>query len=782
MELSGRACHGSGLMTAEPARRYTAAHWGIYEVERPADGPPTLRPYRHDPDPNPIGLDMLDDSVTRLRVLRPSVRKGWLDGGPGHRTDARGQDPFVEVDWPTATALVAGEVERVRRDHGNDAIFGGSYGWSSAGRFHHAQSQLHRFLNTAGGYVRSVDSYSLGAGRAVMPHIVMPMDELNASHTSWDVLAAHTELFVAFGGVKTTNAQVSSGGAGEHRARDGLRRMAAAGTRFVNIGPVADNLQTGGPVEWIPTRPNTDTALMLGLAYAVLRDNRFDRSFVDRCCTGFDRFLPYLTGAADGVPKDPDWASAITGVPAKQIATLARDMLRARTLVNCAWSLQRAAHGEQPFWMTVTLAAMLGQVGLPGGGFGIGYGPMNGQGSAHAKFGGPTLPQGRNAVRAFIPVARIADMLLQPGTPFTYDGATYPYPAIKLVYWAGGNPFHHHQDLNRLRRAWQRPDTIVAHEQYWTAAAKHADIVLPATTTLERNDIGFATREGHVVAMRRAMSPPGEARDDYAILSDLAAAMGLAEPFTEGLDEEGWLRRLYGESAVRARAVGITLPAFDAFWEQGLVDLSAHDAPVTMLEAFRRDPEAHPLATPSGRIEIFSERVAGYDLPDCPGYPVWREPFEWLAPDGRGGDRLHLLSDQPARRLHSQLDPTPYSRAGKVAGREPVYLHPADAAARGIGDGDVVELFNERGRCLAGAILSADIMPGVARLATGAWFDPDADVERHGNPNVLTLDRGASGFSQGCAAQTCLVQARPFEGAAPAVRAFELPAFSAQEP
>jgi biotin/methionine sulfoxide reductase len=136
---------------------------------------------------------------------------------------------------------------------------------------------------------------------------------------------------------------------------------------------------------------------------------------------------------------------------------------------------------------------------------------------------------------------------------------------------------------------------------------------------------------------------------------------------------------------------------------------------------------------------------------------------------------FHLLSDQPIRRLHSQLDHSPYSRAGKIEGREPVYLNRQDAAARGIGDGDVVELFNDRGRCLAGVILSDEIMSGVARLSTGAWFDPGDGVEKHGNPNTLTLDRGASSFSQGCTAQTCLVDIRRHDGDLPPITAFDLP-------
>jgi biotin/methionine sulfoxide reductase len=322
--------------------------------------------------------------------------------------------------------------------------------------------------------------------------------------------------------------------------------------------------------------------------------------------------------------------------------------------------------------MRVTLAAMIGQIGLPGGGYGLGYGAMNVMGSAHRRIPGPVFPQGANQVKDFIPVARIADLLLCPGEPFSYQGVTRSYPDIRLVYWAGGNPFHHHQDLRRLDRAWRKPETVVVHEQYWTPAAKRADIVLPATTSLERDDIGFATREGLYIAMKQAEKAYGKARDDHAILAAIAAHLGVASAFTEDLTVSQWLARMYGENVDRVRPFGIELPPFDVFWEQGIVDLSPHDRAHVMHEEFRRDPDANRLRTPSGKIEIYSERIAGFELADCPGHPVWLEPFEWLGHESAKRFPLHLLSDQPARRLHSQLDHSPYSRAGKVSGREPI--------------------------------------------------------------------------------------------------------------
>jgi biotin/methionine sulfoxide reductase len=768
-------------------RLLTSMHWGVYEIEPGQGGLPALKPFREDPDPNPIGLHILSEDVRRLRVARPAVRKSYLEQGPGKRTELRGVEPFVEVEWGRALDLAAAELARVKKEHGNAAIFGGSYGWASAGRFHHAQSQIHRFLNCHGGYVRHMDSYSLAAARVVMPHIVASMDELMGLHTDWGVLEKETKLFVTFGGVPGKNAQIHQGGTSEHRVGPALAGMAKAGVRFVNVSPVRDDLATGKEFEWIAIRPNTDTAMILALCHTLYSEGLHAPEFLARYCVGFDRFVPYLTGASDGIAKDAAWAEAITGVPADRIAKLARDMAATRTMLNMSWSLQRSHHGEQPFWAHVTLAAMLGQIGLPGGGFGVGYGAVNQMGSGHPRFSGPTLPQGSNAVKDFIPVARIADMLLSPGTPFDYNGKRQAYPDIRLIYWAGGNPFHHHQDLGRLIKAWQKPETIIVNEQYWTAAARRADIVLPVTTTLERDDIGYANREKHMIAMRQAMPPEGEARDDHWIFAELGKRLGIERSFTEGLSPRQWLARIYEESRGRAKAAGVELPTFEAFWQQGLVEIAGDGKPVVMLDAFRADPGKSPLKTPSGRIEIFSERIASFAYDDCPGHTTWLEPAEWLGSDKTARFPLHLLSDQPARKLHSQLDASPHCQAEKIAGRQPVTMHPEDALARGVAHGDVVRLYNDRGACLAGASLSEDIRPGVVRLSTGAWYDPadpavSGSLEKHGNPNALTRDVGASSLSQGCAAQTCLVEIERYTGELPEVTVHRRPKIIERRP
>ncbi len=223
------------------------------------------------------------------------------------------------------------------------------------------------------------------------------------------------------------------------------------------------------------------------------------------------------------------------------------------------------------------------------------------------------------------------------------------------------------------------------------------------------------------------------------------------------------------------------MPSFDAFWETGYVEFPVPDDPPVLFAAYRADPQAHPLRTPSGRIEIFSETIAAFGYDDCPGHPVWLEPAEWLGSGQAQVYPLHLLSNQPQARLHSQLDCGEVSRSAKVAQREPVWINTDDAAARGITSGDVVRVYNDRGACLAGAVVTDAIRPGVVQLATGAWFDPldpaeIGSLDKHGNPNVLTLDKGTSKLAQCCIAQTALVEVERFDGEVPQITVFAPPA------
>jgi biotin/methionine sulfoxide reductase len=718
-----------------------SAHWGAFSA-RWNGATLDIKPYEEDPAPSSILQNFTTAMRHKARILRPMVRKAWLDRSV--RSERTFDQKFVACPWDEVLDLLANELSRIRTEHGAAAVFGGSYGWSSAGRFHHAQSQVHRFLNMAfGGYIRSVNSYSAGASAVILPHVIGGYEDVSRRNVTWDQVAEHSDTVLAFGGMALKNSDVASGGISRHIERGAMQKAARRGAIFYGITPLRDDMPEEAGARWLPIKVGTDVALMLGLAHTLLVEKLWDSAFVARYCTGFDIFERYLRG---------------------------------RTLITVSHSLQRAQYGEQPVWMGAVLAAMLGQIGLPGGGYNYALGALGHTGRRFNAVPIPTLSQGKNGTTDFIPVARVADMLLHPGEAFEYNGRSMRYPDIKLVYWAGGNPFHHHQDINRLRRAFNVPQTIVVHESAWTPMAKFADIVLPATMTLERDDIGAAATDPRLVAMRKAVDPIGEARDDFDIFAALSQRLGVEQAFTEGRNSRQWLAHIYEPTRRALADAGWDAPDFDEFWRRGELTLPSAPDDGGFLRAFRNDPLNKRLPTPSGKIEIYSKTIAGFGYDDCPPHPAWLPSTE--PPDSR--HPLTLIANQPSTRLHSQLDFGAYSQSRKIAGREAIRLNPTDAARRGIADGDIVRLFNDRGACLAAAAVTDDVMPGVVQLSTGAWYDPQAGVADdplcvHGNPNVLTRDIGTSRLAQGCCGQVTVVECEKFSGALPDIRAFDPP-------
>ncbi|MFJ4285510.1 molybdopterin-dependent oxidoreductase [Paenarthrobacter nicotinovorans] len=735
-----------------------------------------------DHDPSPIGKNYRGLLRHKSRILRPAIRRGWLDGRPG----TRGADEFVEVNWDDAIGLIAGELERVRTHYGNEAIFGGSYGWGSAGRFHHAQSQVHRFLNTIGGFTRSCNTYSNAADEVILPYLVGDRDEFLRSVPGWAEIAEHTEEIIAFGGLPERSPQVNPGGVGVHINVAGQVEAAKAGVHFTVVSPVRTDTSDGLCAGWIPVRPNTDVALMLALGHTILIHGMADLDFLTRCCVGWEVVERELLGSFDGQPKDAAWASAITGVPADRIIELATLIATRRTLITVSWSLQRQHHGEQAYWAAIMLAAMSGSMGRPGGGFGPGYSSMHNAYVMDRMSPAAAFPQGVNPVAPYIPVARISDLLLNPGAYFNYNGKRDVYPDIRLIYWVGGNPFHHHQDLNRLRRAWQKPDTIIVHEPYWNAHAKYADIVMPVATSLEREDFTIGRGDNWVSWMDKVADAPPGVTTDYEIFTATAERMGCREEFTEGRTAQQWVAELWDRSMIKARSFGFALPELSDFRERGKVELPMPRNTPTAFSGLRADPATYPLATPSGKIELYSASIAAFKYGDCPGWPQWMAPAEWLGSPLAQRFPLHLISCQPDGKLHSQLDHGEVSTSYKDAGRTRLRLNPVVATARGISDGDIVRVFNDRGTCLASARIDDGVTANVVVLPTGSWYDPlnpedPLTLEKHGNPNVLTMDIGASQLSQGPSAHTCLVEVERFSSEAPPVTAFDPPRFALRD-
>lgn len=685
------------------------------------------------------------------RVSQPHVREGWLRDRTRADGTVRGRDAMIPISWDQALHLVAEEVLRVRDDFGHRSIFAGSYGWSSAGRFHHARSQVRRFFGTFGGFTDQVGNYSWGAAQIILQHVLGGHEAVSGAATSWDSITGNTDTLVAFGGLNPKNWRVTSGGAGFHHMPQHVDEAHRNGTKFIVISPVADDIPPGSEADWIAPRPGTDTAIMLGLCHEMLRRGRADRDFLDRFCSGSETLISYLDGENDGLEKTLDWAADIADVPVETLNGLADRIETGRVMLTASWSLQRAHHGEQTHWALIALAALLGQIGLPGGGFTFGYGSLNAVGQGARKGLVPGLPIPDNPAGMAIPVARLADMLETPSKTIAFNGGHVTFPDAKLIYWAGGNPFHHAQDLFRLERLWARPETIIVHEQFWTATAKRADLVLPATTSLERSDIGGSSRDPHVFFMPKLIDPVGQARSDFDIFADLAELVNTGAAYTEGHDEDAWLRHLWRGTEERASAQGIVAPDFDTLKRENVWRVPPPEAPEIYLSTFRQDPTGNPLRTESGKIVLGSGRIASFGYDDVPGYPAWMTPAEWLgnAPDGL----LALLTRQPEKFLHSQLGQT------SLAETPTVYVHPSEMAKRLLAEDDLVMVSSPRGACLARIRGADNCRCGVAIMETGPWFEGGtSDIDRGGNPNSVTLDIATSTLAQATAAQTCLVR------------------------
>ncbi|MFZ7165605.1 trimethylamine-N-oxide reductase TorA [Avibacterium avium] len=786
----------SKAVAAEQSTVVTAAHWGplgvvVEDGKVVKSGPAIPAPLT-----NELQSVVADQLYSETRVKYPMVRKGYLEGNKD--TTLRGRDKWVRVSWEQAFDLVAKEMKRVRDSYGATGIYAGSYGWYSSGSLHAARTLLHRYLNVTGGFVGSKGDYSTGAAQVIMPHVLGTI-EVYEQQTSWETILESSEIVVLWSANPLTTLRI----AWTSTDQEGLayfKKLKESGKRIICIDPVRSESCEFLGAEWIPINTATDVPLMLGIAHTLVSEDKHDKAFLKKYTSGYDKFEEYLLGKTDGQPKDATWASKLTGVPVEVIKQLANDFVTKRTMLMGGWGMQRQRHGEQSHWMMVTLASMLGQIGLPGGGFGFSYHYANGGvptatgGILGSITANPAVQAGEKTwldetSKMAFPVARVADALLNPGKTIQYNGTEITYPDIKLVYWAGGNPFVHHQDTNTLVKAFHKPDTFIVNEVNWTPTARMADIVLPVTTSYERNDLTMSGDYSmmNIYPMKQVVPPQFEAKSDYDIFTELAKRAGVEEQFTENKSEMDWLKGFYQTAFDAARKNRVLMPKFEKFWEENKpITFKANEKAKKWVryEEFRNDPLLNPLGTPSGKIEIYSDVVAKMNYDDCKGYPSWMEPAEF-AGNTTAEAPLALVTPHPYYRLHSQLAHTSLRQKYAVNDREPVLIHKDDAATRGIVDGDIVRIYNQRGQVLAGAVVTDGIIKGTVALHEGAWYDPadlgqsDKPLCKNGCPNVLTRDEGTSKLAQGNSPNTCIVQVEKFTGEAPAVTVFKQPKQSA---
>ncbi|MCS5968259.1 molybdopterin-dependent oxidoreductase [Klebsiella variicola subsp. variicola] len=491
---------------------------------------------------------MRDQVHSKTRVRYPMVRKGFLCF-TGQAPGVRGQDEFVRVSWDQALDLIDAQHRRIRESYGPQSIFAGSYGWRSNGVLHKAATLLQRYMSLAGGYTGHLGDYSTGAAQAIMPYVVGG-NEVYQQQTSWPLVLEHSEVVVLWSANPLNTLKIAWNASDEQgipwfdRLRQSgkrldLHRSDAIGNRrflwrFDGMDRAAYGHRCradagGSPIRWWRIAGRMMRFLPAAPAATI--------------------FLPAIwTGESDGVAKTADWAAAICGVKADKIRELAKIFHENTTMLMSGWGMQRQQYGEQKHWMLVTLAAMLGQIGTPGGGFGLSYHFANG--------GNPTrraavlgsmqgsVAGGVDAVEK-IPVARIVEALENPGQSISTTAWRVASPIFALSGGPAGPTFTHHQDTNRLIQAWQKPELIVISECFWTAAARHADIVLPATTSFERNDLTMTGdySNQHLVPMKQVVAPRDEARDDFTVFADLSERweVGGRRRFTEGKSDcSGW--------------------------------------------------------------------------------------------------------------------------------------------------------------------------------------------------------------------------------------------------
>ncbi|MGF1762101.1 trimethylamine-N-oxide reductase TorA [Aliivibrio kagoshimensis] len=773
--------------------KVSGSHWGAFRAHIYAGKVQEIKPLELDKHPTEMinGIKGIIYSPSRVRY--PMVRLDWLKKHK-YSGETRGNNRFIRVTWDEALDLFYRELERVQKDYGPWALHAGQTGWRQTGQFHSCTSHMQRAVGMHGNFITKVGDYSTGAGQTILPY-VLGSTEVYAQGTSWSEILDNSKNVILWATDPVKNLQVGWN-CETHESYPYLEQLkekvAQGEINVISVDPVKNKTQRYLENEHFYINPQTDVPFMLALAHTLYTEDLYDKKFIDTYCLGFDDFMPYVLGTTkDKVEKTPEWAAEICGVTPEQIRQFARMMAAERTQILFGWCIQRQEHGEQPYWMGAVLAAMVGQIGLPGGGVSYGH-HYSGIGVPSTGFAAPggfprNVDQGQkpkwdnndfNGYSRTIPVARWVDCLLEPGKEIKYNGSKVKLPDYKMMVISGNNPWHHHQDRNRMKLAFQKLQTVVTVDFAWTATCRFSDIVLPACTQWERNDIDiYGSYSGRgLLAMQKLVDPLYQSKSDFDIFTELSRRFGKQEQYTRGMDEMEWVKSLYDDC--RAANKGkFEMPEFAEFWKLGVLDFG-QGKPWVRHADFREDPEINALGTPSGFIEIFSRKIDRFGYEQCQGHPMWFEKSE--RSHGGPGSKKHpfwLQSCHPDKRLHSQMCESEEIRATyAVKGREPVYINPIDAKAKGIKSGDLVRVFNDRGQLLAGAVVTDSYSQGVIRIEEGAWYGPMSEkvgaMDTYGDPNTLTQDIPSSELAQATSANTCLVSFEKFTGKVPPVTSF----------
>ena len=700
----------------------------------------------------------------RRRVYNPDRLKY-----PMKRVGKRGEGKFVRISWEEAFDTLAGEMQRIIKTYGNESIYlnygTGTLGGTMARSWPPGKTLIARLMNCCGGYLNHYGDYSTAQIAAGLNYTYGGWAEGNSPS---DI--ENSQLVVLFGN-NPGETRMSGGGVTYYleQARE------KSNARMIIIDPRYTDTGAGREDEWIPIRPGTDAALVSALAWVMITENLVDQAFLDNYCVGYDeKTLPadapanahykaYILGQGDdGVAKTPEWASRITGIPVDRIVKLAREIAGAKpAFIAQGWGPQRHSNGELVSRAIAMLPILTGNVGINGGNSG-------------AREGAYAMPFERmptldNPVQTSISMFMWTDAI-ERGEEMTAlrDGvrgkAKLDVP-IKMIWnYAGNCLINQHSQINRTHEILQdetKCELIVVIDNHMTSSAKYADLLLPDCTASEQMDFALDASCGnmdYVIFADQAIKPRFECKTIYEMTREIAKRMGVEQRFTEGRTQEGWLRHLYEQS----RKAIPELPDFDTFRQQGIFKKRDPDGHYVAYKAFRDNPQANPLTTPSGKIEIYSSQLAeiagSWELAKedvIHPLPVYSPGFEHHDDPLREKYPLQLTGFHYKARAHSTYGNVDVLKA---ACRQEMWINPLDAKPRGIANGDTVRIFNDRGEVRIDVKVTPRILPGVVALGEGAWYDPDSEkVDRAGCINVLTTQR-PSPLAKGNPSHSNLVQ------------------------